>query len=107
MSCLFCDIVAGKKPSRKVYEDEHLFAFHDIHPAAPVHVLVVPKKHIATLADTTPEDKVLMGHLVLTLPTIAQLLGLETGFKTQINTGRGGGQEVFHVHFHLLGHKRF
>ena len=106
MSCIFCDIIAGAKPCKKVYEDEHVFAFHDIHPAAPVHVLIVPKKHIATLFDATPADQATLGQLVLTLPHIARELGLDTGFKTHINTGRGGGQEVFHVHFHLLGYKR-
>ena len=102
--CLFCDIVAGHKPSRKVYEDEHILAFHDIRPSAPVHVLVIPRKHIATLLDLTPDDQPLMGHLSVTLPVIARQLGLERGFKLQVNTGRGGGQEVFHIHYHLLGH---
>lgn len=106
MSCLFCDIITGVKPSRKVYEDELVFAFHDIRPAAPVHILVVPKKHIGTLSDATAEDQALMGHMLLTLPKIAAQQGLDSGFKTHINTGRGGGQEVFHVHFHLLGYKK-
>jgi histidine triad (HIT) family protein len=106
MSCIFCDIIAGAKPCKKVYEDEHVFAFHDIRPSAPVHVLVVPKKHIATLFDTTPEDQTALGHLTLTLPVIARQLGLDSGFKIHVNTGRGGGQEVFHVHYHLLGYKR-
>lgn len=106
MSCIFCDIVAGSRPCKKVYEDEHVFAFHDIRPAAPVHILVVPKKHIATLFDATPEDLTAMGHLVLALPNLAKDLGLDAGFKTHINTGHGGGQEVFHVHFHLLGYPR-
>lgn len=106
MSCIFCDIIAGAKPCKKVYEDEHIFAFHDIRPSAPVHVLVVPKKHIATLFDATTEDQAILGHLTLALPTIARQLGLDSGFKIHVNTGRGGGQEVFHVHYHLLGHKR-
>lgn len=102
--CIFCDILAGHKPCRKVYEDEHVLAFHDIRPSAPVHVLVIPRKHIATLLDLTPDDQTLMGHLSVTLPVIARQLGLERGFKLHVNTGRAGGQEVFHVHYHLLGH---
>ena len=100
MGCIFCDIVAGQKPCKKVYEDEHILAFHDIRPSAPVHLLVIPKKHIATLFEQTPEDAPLMGHLTQMLPHIA------AGFKLHVNTGKSGGQEVFHVHYHLLGYPR-
>lgn len=101
--CLFCKIIAGQIPSSKVYEDEHVYAFKDIHPKAKVHVLVVPRKHIDTLADAQPDDAQLMAHMVLALPKIAKAQGLENGFRTVLNTGSGGGQEVFHLHFHILG----
>lgn len=101
--CLFCKIIAGEIPSDKVYEDEYLYAFKDIYPKAQVHVLVIPKQHIESLAALTDEDAALMGHLTLALPKIAAALGLAEGFRTIINTGRGGGQEVFHLHAHILG----
>lgn len=101
--CLFCKIIAGEIPSDKVYEDEYLYAFKDIYPKAQVHVLVIPKQHIESLAALTDEDAALMGHLTLVLPKIAAALGLAEGFRTIINTGRGGGQEVFHLHAHILG----
>lgn len=101
--CIFCRIISGEIPSARVYEDEHVIAFRDIHPKARVHVLVVPRQHIATLAEAAPADQALLGHLLLTLPKIAAQEGLDSGFRTTLNTGRGGGQEVFHLHFHLLG----
>lgn len=105
-SCLFCKIVAGQIPAQKVYEDEQICAFRDIHPKAETHLLVIPNKHIASLTDLQPEDSALMGYLTLQLPKLAAQQGLTHGFRTIINTGRGGGQEVFHIHYHLLGGQR-
>lgn len=101
--CIFCKIAAGELPSSTVYEDDELLVFHDIHPFARVHVLVIPKRHIATLADCTPEHEPLLGKMLLLAPRLAKELGLDAGFKTLINTGRGGGQEVFHLHVHVFG----
>ncbi len=101
--CIFCKIAAGQLPSSKVYEDDELLAFHDIHPFARVHVLIIPKQHIASLADCTPEHEALLGKMLLLAPRLAKELGLDAGFKTLINTGRGGGQEVFHIHVHVFG----
>jgi histidine triad (HIT) family protein len=101
--CIFCKIAADQLPCNKVYEDEDVLAFHDIHPFARVHVLIIPKQHIATLADCTAEHEKLLGKMLLLAPRLAQELGLDTGFKTLINTGRGGGQEVFHIHVHVFG----
>lgn len=101
--CLFCRIVANQIPSNRVYEDEQVIAFKDIHPKAPVHLLLIPRKHIVSLAHLQPEDAGLMGHMMLLLPKLAEQAGLKSGFRTQIHTGAGGGQEVFHLHLHLLG----
>ncbi len=101
--CIFCQIVAGKLPVDKVYEDEHILAFHDIAPKAPVHVLVIPKQHVASLAEISEADRDWVAHLALTLPKIAEKCGLHQGFRTIVNTGPGGGQEVFHLHYHILG----
>lgn len=103
--CIFCKIIAGDIPSSKVYEDELLFAFKDINPKAAVHTLVIPKLHIARLDHLKTEHAQLISHLMLTLPEIAESQGLDTGFRTIINTGPGGGQEVDHLHIHLLGGK--
>lgn len=102
MSCIFCDIAAGTVSANLIYQDEHIIAFHDRHPRAKVHVLVVPRKHIASLAELTAEDGALIGHLTVKLKDIASLLGLTEGFKTQINTGRAGGQEIPHIHYHVI-----
>ena len=100
--CIFCKIIAGELPCQKVYEDENILAFNDINPVADTHVLVIPKKHIASLADLTEEtDERLMGKFTLSIPKIAKKLGLK-GFKTVINTGKEGGQIVFHIHAHIL-----
>ncbi|MBF0588640.1 MAG: histidine triad nucleotide-binding protein [Magnetococcales bacterium] len=105
--CLFCKIVAGDIPSNKIYEDAHLFAFHDINPQAPVHALVIPKRHIETLDDLTEPDRELAGHLLERTTHIARLLGVaEAGYRTMINTRSDGGQEVYHIHVHILGGKR-
>lgn len=103
--CIFCRIVAGEIPAAKVFEDERIFVFRDIAPKAEVHLLAVPREHIASLEELKPEHDGLMGHMLRTLPRLARAQGLETGFRTIINTGKGGGQEVFHLHIHLLGGK--
>jgi histidine triad (HIT) family protein len=106
-SCLFCKIVAGQIPSRKAYEDDEFLAFHDIAPWAPVHVLVIPKEHIATLADTDPElHSAMLGRLLSLAPKLAKEQGADNGFRTVINTGSDGGQEVYHLHMHVIGGPR-
>ncbi|MDP1649993.1 MAG: histidine triad nucleotide-binding protein [Rubrivivax sp.] len=104
--CIFCKIVAGQIPARKVFEDEELIAFHDIHPWAPVHVLIIPKAHIATLADVGPQHDALLGRLLGLAPRLMKELGVHNGFRTVVNTGRDGGQEVQHLHMHVLGGPR-
>lgn len=104
--CIFCKIAAGDIPSKKVYEDEDVLAFHDIHPAAPVHFLIIPKKHIATLADATEEDIPVMGKIMTLAGKLAKQQGCDDGFRTIVNTGRVGGQEVYHIHVHILGGDR-
>ena len=102
--CLFCKIAAGAIPSTEVYADEDLYAFRDINPAAPTHVLLIPRRHIATLADVQAEDAALLGKLTCTAKAIAQAEGLiESGFRCVWNCGAGAGQEVFHIHMHILG----
>jgi histidine triad (HIT) family protein len=101
--CLFCKIVEGEIPSNKVYEDELVYAFHDIDPKAPTHVLVVPKRHIASLDAAGEEDRELLGRLLLTAGRIARELGIASGYRVVNNCGAPAGQSVFHVHFHLLG----
>ncbi len=102
-NCLFCKISLGELPCNKVYEDNDFLVFHDLHPKAPIHVLVVPKRHIQSLAHLEEHDQSLMGKLTLLLQKIALTLNLTAGFRTIVNTGKGGGQEVFHLHYHLLG----
>ncbi len=104
--CIFCKIVAGAIPARKAYEDEELLAFHDIHPWAPVHLLVIPKLHIATLSDTGPEHAPLLGRMLALAPRLMREAGVSGGFRTVINTGRDGGQEVWHLHMHVMGGPR-
>jgi histidine triad (HIT) family protein len=107
MDCIFCKIVAGEIPSTKVYEDEHVVAFHDINPIAPVHVLMIPKKHISSVLDIQPEDKELIGHLHLALQAVAEKMEVkETGFRVVTNIGKHGQQTVFHLHYHLIGGKQ-
>ncbi len=101
--CLFCRIVDGEIPATKVYEDELVLVFNDIAPKAAVHLLVIPKLHIASLDDLTPEHDAVMAHIMRLMPQLAQDQGLDDGYRTIINTGRGGGQVVFHLHAHLLG----
>ena len=104
--CLFCKIAAGEIPCNKVYEDEDFFAFHDIHPKAPVHVLVIPKFHLPTLADAGEQDTALLGLLMDAVRKVAEQLGLEAGYRVVLNVREGGGQEVFHIHVHILGGKK-
>lgn len=103
MPCLFCKIVAGEIASKKIFEDELAYAFRDIHPQAPTHVLIVPRKHIASLAEAGAEDQAMLGYLHLVAARIASSEGLAEGFRTVINTGSDGGQTVDHLHVHLLG----
>jgi histidine triad (HIT) family protein len=105
-NCIFCKIVAGQIPSKKVHEDEHVLAFHDIHPWAPVHILLIPKRHIATLAEVTPAETPLLGHMLALAPVLMRQLGVHGGFRTLINTGPDGGQEVYHLHMHVMGGPR-
>jgi len=101
--CLFCKIASGTIPVSRVFEDEQVLAFPDINPQAPVHVLVIPKQHIASLAQTKTEDAALLGHLLATAREIARQQGLVNGYRLVINTGADGGQTVEHLHIHLLG----
>lgn len=109
-NCIFCKIAAGKIPSRKVYEDDELFAFHDINPSAPVHFLIIPKEHIGSMAQAGPEHAALLGRLMLLAPKLALQEGCnpypEGGFRIVTNTGAEGGQEVHHLHFHVIGGAR-
>ena len=105
--CIFCKIVAGEIPSTQVYRDEQVTAFRDINPAAPVHVLIVPNRHIASVNDLTAEDEPLIGHLFSVAKQIAADEGIaESGYRLIVNTGPDGGQVVFHLHLHLLGGHR-
>ncbi len=101
--CLFCRIISGEIPSKKIYEDEHTYAFEDINPQAPTHVLIVPKKHIRGLKEATPEDSQLIGHCHLAAANIARQRGIEDGYRTVLNVGARAGQSVFHLHVHLIG----
>lgn len=102
--CIFCKIVNGGIPSKKVYENDQVYAFHDISPQASTHVLIIPKKHIETVMDVTPEDQHLFTDIHLAAQEIARQEGVaESGFRLINNCGKDGGQEVFHVHYHLLG----
>ena len=106
MDCIFCKIAAGQVPARKVQEDEELIVFHDIHPWAPVHVLVIPKQHITSLADVGPEHDALLGRMLGLAPRLMKELGVVNGFRTLINTGQDGLQEVQHLHMHVMGGPR-
>jgi len=105
MDCLFCKIVSGSIPAKKVFEDEHAIAFRDIHPQAPVHMLVVPRRHVASLAEVgdSEGEVALLGHLLSAVAEIARAEKLAEGYRTVINTGADGGQTVNHLHLHLLG----
>lgn len=101
--CLFCKIARGDIPSRKVYEDDEVFAFHDINPVAPVHFMMIPKLHLDSLAQAGEAHSALLGRMLVLASRLAREQGLENGFRTVINTGKGGGQEVFHLHIHVIG----
>jgi len=101
--CLFCNIIAGKIPSKKVYEDDKVYVFEDIKPGAPTHVLIVPKRHIRGLKEAQTEDAEIIGYSHLIAARIARERGIEDGYRTVYNSGPGAGQSVFHLHLHLLG----
>lgn len=101
--CLFCRIVSGEIPAQKIFEDDDILAFKDIHPQAPIHFLVIPKRHIESLASSSDADAALLGKILAAVPKIARDQGANDGFRTIINTGRVGGQEVYHLHLHVLG----
>jgi histidine triad (HIT) family protein len=101
--CLFCRIIAGEIPAKKVFEDPHTFAFEDLHPQAPTHVLVVPKRHIHGLKEAAAEDAEIVGRCHLAAAEVARQRGIEDGYRTVLNVGPGAGQSVFHLHVHLLG----
>ena len=104
MSCLFCKMVEGEIPTNKVYEDDELLAFRDINPQAPTHILIIPKKHIATLNDTSADDQLLLGKIMLKARELATEEGLENdGYRVVLNCNSHGGQSVYHIHLHLLG----
>lgn len=102
-SCIFCKIVRGEIPCRKVYDDGELLAFHDIHPVAQVHILLIPKLHLTSLMEADDSHTALLGRMLLLAPKLAREQGLNNGFRTVINSGSGGGQEVFHLHIHIIG----
>jgi len=105
-NCIFCKIVAGQIPAKKAYEDEELLAFHDIHPWAPVHLLIVPKLHVASMADVTEAHQALLGKMMVLAPRLMREHGVTNGFRNVINTGADGGQEVYHLHMHVIGGPR-
>ena len=101
--CIFCKIVEGKIPSRKVYEDADMLAFHDINPLAPVHFMIIPKKHIESLAAAGDGDAPVLGRMMAMAGRLAKQEGLTDGFRTIVNTGRVGRQDVYHLHIHIIG----
>ena len=101
--CIFCKIVRGEIPARKVYEDDEIVGFQDIHPLAPVHFMLVPKRHIASLADASADDAGLLGRILVLTGRLAREQGSPEGFRTIVNTGRIGRQDVMHLHIHVLG----
>ena len=102
MDCIFCKIVAGEIPSQKVYEDDKVYAFTDINPQMPVHILVIPKEHIASAVQVTEENAPLVGHIFAVIAKIAREKGLDRGYRVITNVGKEAGQTVLHLHFHLL-----
>ena len=103
-TCLFCKIGKGEIPAEKVFEDDLVVAFKDIHPQAPIHILIVPRKHISTVNDVAAEDQMLIGHMILTAQKLAATNSIdESGFRLIMNCNAEGGQTVFHIHLHLLG----
>ncbi|HVO64032.1 MAG TPA: histidine triad nucleotide-binding protein [Terriglobales bacterium] len=104
--CLFCRVIRGEAPSKKVYEDDRTFAFQDISPQAPTHILVIPKRHIRGLNEARPEDSADVGYCHVVAAKLARERGIENGYRTVLNVGRGAGQSVFHLHVHLIGGRR-
>jgi len=102
-SCIFCRIAAGEIPSKKVFEDEDMLAFHDIHPAAPIHFLIIPKKHLVNLYDADIKEQALLGKMLGMAGQLAREQGSVDGFRVVINNGRVGRQEVYHLHIHIMG----
>jgi histidine triad (HIT) family protein len=105
-NCIFCKIVAGQIPAKKVYEDDDIVAFHDIHPWAPVHILMIPKRHVESMVDVTEADAPVLGRMMALSPRLMRELGVTNGFRHVINTGRDGMQEVPHLHLHVIGGPR-
>ena len=106
--CLFCKIIKGEISANKVYEDEEILAFHDIKPAAPIHILVIPKKHITSLAHMEKEDEAIIGKIYGVINKIAEDKGFkEEGYRVVVNCGKNGGQTVMHLHFHILAGRQF
>lgn len=104
--CLFCKIIDGEIPSRKVYEDDKILAFHDVDPQAPVHVLIIPKKHIPSIDEVTEDDRDILAYIMLKVKDIAAEMGLSNGYRLVNNCGEDGLQTVQHLHFHLLGKRK-
>jgi histidine triad (HIT) family protein len=106
MSCIFCKIAAGQIPSAAVFQDDQVYAFTDINPKAPVHVLIVPREHIVSLSEAVKDHRALLGHLLWTAAEIAREKGLNKGYRVVVNNGELGGQTVDHLHLHLLGERQ-
>jgi histidine triad (HIT) family protein len=106
MDCLFCKLIAGQIPSKKVYEDDKVFAFEDINPQAPTHVLIIPKQHIEGLNKASAENAEILGYMQLAAAKLGRERGIESGYRTVLNVGREAGQSVFHIHLHLLGGRK-
>jgi histidine triad (HIT) family protein len=105
-NCIFCKIVAGQIPARKAYEDEQVLAFHDIHPWAPVHILIIPKLHVVSMVDVGPDHLDLLGRMMVLSSRLMKELGVNNGYRHVINTGPDGRQEVQHLHMHVMGGPR-
>jgi histidine triad (HIT) family protein len=103
MNCIFCKIAAGEIPSTAIYQDESIYAFADVHPKAPVHILIVPREHIASLSEATEAHRDLLGHLLWAATEIARKQALGNGYRIVVNSGEDGGQTVEHLHLHLMG----
>jgi len=103
MPCIFCQVAAGEKPARKEYEDDELFAFWDIHPVAPVHILIIPKRHITSLAEVEEKDALLLGKIQIIAKKLAEKLNIGDSFRLLTASGAKAGQTVFHIHYHLVG----
>ena len=101
--CLFCKIIEGKVPAKKVYEDDRVFVFEDINPQAPTHVLIIPKKHIVGLKEAEAKDAEILGYMQLVAAKLGRERGIEASYRTVYNVGPGAGQSVFHIHLHLIG----